>query len=84
VSVPYGSQGEPRHHHLLRSAQAIRERLGGAAYASLTMPFPRTSKCMHRATYQRLRAESERCAHASLLAATERFGLLPDELEGMA
>jgi hypothetical protein len=39
---------------------------------------------MHRATYRRLRAEAERCAHASLLAAAERFGLLPDELEEMA
>jgi hypothetical protein len=39
---------------------------------------------MHRATYRRLRADAERCAHASLLAAAERFGLLPDGLDEMA
>jgi hypothetical protein len=55
VGVPYGSQHEPRHHHrLLRRAQAIRERLGGAAHASMAMPFPSRPKGMHRATYRRL------------------------------
>jgi hypothetical protein len=84
LGVPYGSQHEAPHYRLMHRAQAIRERLGGAEYASLAMPFPPKPKGMHRATYRRLRAEAERCAHASLLAAAERFRLLPNELEGMA
>ena len=62
---------------------AIRERLGGSAYASLGMPFPSKPKRMRWATYRRLREVSERCRHGSLLAAARRFGLLPDELDDM-
>lgn len=83
MGVPYRSQHEGLLYRLMYRAQAIRERLGGAAYASLAMPFPPRPEGMHLATYRRLRAAAERCAHASLVAAAKRFRLLPDALDDM-
>jgi hypothetical protein len=38
---------------------------------------------MHWKTYNRLRAVSERCAHASLMAAAKRFRRLSGELDDL-
>jgi hypothetical protein len=53
----YQSQREDSAHRSLSRAQEIRKRLGGSA--SMTQPFPRRPKGMHRKTYIRLWYEHE-------------------------
>ena len=72
--LAYRSQNEMPRDRLLTKVQDIRRKLGGRA--SLLEPFPDKPKGMHWQMYWRLRATSERAEQASLMALSQRFGLV--------
>lgn len=72
--LAYRSQNEMPRDRLLTKVQDIRRKLGGRA--SLLDSFPDKPKGMHWQTYWRLRAKSERAEQASLMALSQRFGLV--------
>ena len=70
----YGSQREDKKDRALRRVQKIRMRLGGSA--SMTEPFPKRPKGMHRDTYMRLFWEYDEAESEHLAGAREWLGNL--------